>query len=59
MSEGHSVTVKIGFCAKVQMVECCVKMVGFMPSLRQYHVCGCVIAQLVRCGIMQAISIKM
>lgn len=38
MCKGHSVTMKIGFSAKVQMVGCCVKMVGFVPSLRQYLV---------------------
>jgi hypothetical protein len=59
MSKGLSVTVKIGFCGKVQVVGCCAKMVDFVPSLRQYHVSGCVIAQMVRCAIMQAVSIKM
>jgi len=59
MCKAHSVTVKIGFCAKVQMAGCCAKMVGFVPSLRQYHVSGCVIAQMVRCVIMQVVNIKM
>lgn len=59
MSKGHSVTVKNEFCAKVQVVGRCAKMVGFVPSLRHYHVSVCVIAQMVRCAIMQAVRIKM
>jgi len=58
VSKGHYVTVKIGFCAKAQVVGCCAKMVVFMPSLRQYHVSVCVIAQIVRRAIMQAVRIR-
>jgi hypothetical protein len=59
MSIGHYVTVKIGFCAKVQVVGCCAKVVVFMLTLRQYRVSDCVIAQMVRSVIMQAVRIRM
>jgi hypothetical protein len=58
MSKGHYVTVKIGFCAKLQVVGFCAKVVVFMPSVRQYHVSVCAIAQMVRSAITQAVRIR-